>query len=198
MIQHFCISLPFLQYLHWYGFSPQCRFMCSFRDCCRVKVFPHSSHTKGRSPVCTLLWRSISPIHIQCTYLKKILLYYYITAQRFNGFFKNIYSSPFVRNLNWQSVHWYFRNPACRCSCSRSWDFCLNDFPHWLHKWALWFRCIAMWDWRMLVCENALRHTEHLQDLMQQILIRKTNKKDEMCHAWETWDLQLSFRWLWK
>ena len=94
------------------------------------------------------------------------LLHYYVTAERFNGFFKNIYSSPFVRNLNWQSVHWYFRNPACRCSCSRSWDFCLNDFPHWLHKWARWFRCIAMWDWRMLVCENALRHTEHLQHLM--------------------------------
>lgn len=73
-----------------------------------------------------------------------------------------IYSLPFVRNLNWQSVHWYFRSPACRCSWSRSWDFCLNDLPHWLHKCARWFRCMAMWDWSMLVCEKAFRHTEHL------------------------------------
>ena len=73
--------------------------------------------------------------------------------------------SAFVRNLDSQNEQSNFLTPLWRCTCIRSWVFCLKPFPQRSQRWAFWFKCIAKWDLRTLVCAKRLWQYEHTYGL---------------------------------
>ena len=50
-----CVEKALSHWLHWYGFSPVCSYICLFRSLCIEKALSHWLHWYGFSPVCSYI-----------------------------------------------------------------------------------------------------------------------------------------------